>query len=84
MTRSQNDQIHMLEMKGWKADDFYGDVETQPHEKNAFVLGVCLFHCLVSCDSVLAARSLPTLSHVLGGTPYLSLSLPKPRFSAAQ
>lgn len=79
----------MLEMKGWKADDFYGDIKTQPHRKNAFVLageedGVRLFHCSVSRDSVLAARSLSALSHVLGGTPYLSLSLPKPRFSAAQ
>lgn len=78
----------MLEMKGWKADDFYGDIKTQPHRKNAFMLagekdGVCLFRRLVSRDSVLAARSLSTLSHVLGGTPYLSLSLPKPLFSAA-
>lgn len=54
----------MLEMKGWKADDFYGDIKTQPHRKNAFVIageedGVYLFHCLVSRDSVLAAHTLP-------------------------
>lgn len=30
---SQNDQIHMLEMKGWKADDFCDSIDSAPREK---------------------------------------------------